>query len=137
MGICVGLQALFEGSEEDSNVPGLGLIPIQMKKFNASTKSVPHIGWNSAVNTISNNSDNRSFFGLNPGSKYYYVHSYAAPYKPGVLENDGWSVATATYQDEEFVGAVARGNIFAPQFHPEKSQKLGLRLIANFLHWRP
>ena len=133
MGICVGLQALFEGSEEDSNVPGLGLIPIQMKKFNASTKSVPHIGWNSAVNTISDNSNNQSFYGLNPGSKYYYVHSYAAPYKPGVLENNGWSVATATYKDEEFVGAVARGNIFATQFHPEKSGQAGLRTIRAFL----
>lgn len=133
MGICVGLQALFEGSEEDTNVPGLGLIPIQMKKFDSSTKSVPHIGWNSAISTVNGKSDSQSFYGLNPDSKYYYVHSYAAPYKPGVLENDGWSVATVTYKDEEFVGAVARENIFATQFHPEKSGQAGLRTIRAFL----
>ena len=134
MGICVGLQSLFDGSEEDPDVPGLGLIPMRMEKFNANTKSVPHIGWNSAVNTSSGAQGNQTFYGLNPDSKYYYVHTYAAPYKPGNLENEGWSVATATYKDEEFIGAVARGNIFATQFHPEKSGQAGLRTIRAFLN---
>ncbi|OJJ88033.1 imidazoleglycerol-phosphate synthase [Aspergillus glaucus CBS 516.65] len=134
MGICVGLQALFNGSEEDPDVPGMGLIPMRMKRFDATTKSVPHIGWNSAVNTSSGNSDNQTFYGLNPESKYYYVHSYAALYEAGILEKDGWSVATATYKDEEFIGAVARGNIFATQFHPEKSGQAGLRTLRAFLN---
>ncbi|KAF4278730.1 hypothetical protein KXX16_004200 [Aspergillus fumigatus] len=131
MGICVGLQALFEGSEEDPDTPGLGLIPQRMQKFNADTKSVPHIGWNSAMNTTS---ERQTFYGLNPNSKYYYVHSFAALYKAGVLENDGWSVATATYGEEEFIGAIARENIFATQFHPEKSGQAGLRTLRAFLN---
>lgn len=131
MGICVGLQALFGGSEEDVNVPGLGFIPIRMKRFNDNEKSVPHIGWNSAVNTSSR--DNQTFYGLIPSAKYYYVHSYAAPYEPDSLEDDGWSVATATYGDEKFIGAIARDNIFATQFHPEKSGEPGLRTIRAFL----
>lgn len=133
MGICVGLQALFSGSEEDPNVSGLGLIPMRMQRFKDDTKSVPHIGWNSATNTASS-SKNRTFYGLNPNDKYYYVHSYAARYEPDSLENNGWSIATATYGEEKFIGAIARDNIFATQFHPEKSGQAGLRTIRAFLN---
>lgn len=133
MGICVGLQALFQGSEEDPKVPGLGLIPMRIQQFDDKTKSVPHIGWNSAMNTELASKE-QSFYGLMPTSKYYYVHSYAAPYTPGVLEKDGWSIATATYGDEEFIGAVSRGNIFGTQFHPEKSGVAGLRALRAFLN---
>ncbi|KAL5333292.1 hypothetical protein BJX70DRAFT_381484 [Aspergillus crustosus] len=133
MGICVGLQALFEGSEEDPDVAGLGIIPVRMQKFNAATKSVPHIGWNSAMNTRFDSSGGQTFYGLNPSSKYYYVHSYAALYEPDILEQDGWLVATATYGEEQFIGAIARDNIFATQFHPEKSGQAGLRTISAFL----
>ena len=132
MGICVGLQALFSGSEEDPSVPGLGLIPIRMQRFNDDAKSVPHIGWNSAVKTCDGQS--QTFYGLSPSDKYYYVHSYAALYTPDSLENDGWSVATATYGEEKFIGAIARGNVFATQFHPEKSGFAGLRTIRAFLN---
>ncbi|KAF7517546.1 hypothetical protein PCG10_001124 [Penicillium crustosum] len=134
MGICVGLQALFQGSEEDNDVPGLGVIPMRIQKFDDTSKSVPHIGWNSAINTGSDGTKHESFYGLRPTSKYYYVHSYAAPYNPGVLESDGWSVATATYGEEEFIGAISRGNIFGAQFHPEKSGVAGLRAIRAFLN---
>lgn len=134
MGICVGLQALFQGSEEDDDVPGLGVIPMRIQKFNDTSKSVPHIGWNSAINTGCDDTKNQSFYGLRPTSKYYYVHSYAAHYKPGVLESAGWSVATATYGEEEFIGAISRGNIFGAQFHPEKSGVAGLRAIRAFLN---
>ena len=133
MGICVGLQALFQGSDEAPGAPGLGLIPMQIQKFDDTNKSVPHIGWNSAMNT-GTESKERSFYGLKPTSKYYYVHSYAALYKPGALETDGWSVATATYGEQEFIGAVSRGNIFGTQFHPEKSGTAGLRAIRAFLN---
>ncbi len=83
---------------------------------------MPHIGWNSA-STLSTNgtSETQSIYGMRPGSKYYYVHSFAVPYRPGELEKDGWTVATAKYGSEEFIGAIARDNILATQFHPEKS----------------
>lgn len=127
MGICVGLQALFEGSSENSSVPGLGVIKCKLDRFDDSSKSVPHIGWNSA------NTSDKQVYGLRPSSKYYYVHSYKVPYKKGELESQGWTVATARYGDEEFVGAVAKGNILATQFHPEKSGIAGLRVLKAFL----
>ncbi|OKL55735.1 Imidazole glycerol phosphate synthase hisHF [Talaromyces atroroseus] len=133
MGICVGLQALFEGSEEDPQISGLGLIPSRLRKFDDTVKSVPHIGWNSAIGSQFEGSAASNFYGLREESKYYYVHSYAAPYEAGVLEKQGWSVATAHYGEEEFIGAIARGNVFATQFHPEKSGQAGLRTIRAFL----
>ncbi|KAL8848524.1 MAG: hypothetical protein Q9221_006452 [Calogaya cf. arnoldii] len=133
LGICVGLQALFEGSEEDSDVPGLSLIPETLIRFDDRSKSVPHIGWNSAKVARAGHADPQSFYGLQDGSKYYYVHSYAVPYRDGVLEAAGWTVATAKYGDEEFVGAIGRRNVLATQFHPEKSGTAGLRLLKAFL----
>jgi glutamine amidotransferase/cyclase len=127
MAICVGLQALFEGSSESSAVPGLGLIKGHLDRFDDSSKAVPHIGWNSA------NTSDKQMYGLRPSSKYYYVHSYKVPYRQGELERQGWTVATARYGDEEFIGAVAKGNILATQFHPEKSGVAGLRVIKAFL----
>lgn len=127
LGICVGLQSLFEGSAENPAVPGLGIIKGHLDRFDDKTKAVPHIGWNSA-NTSSN-----EIYGLRPTSKYYYVHSYKVPYRKGELESQGWTVATAKYGDEEFVGAVAKGNVLITQFHPEKSGVAGLRVIKAFL----
>lgn len=127
MGICVGLQALFEGSAENPAVPGLGLIKGYLDRFDDSSKSVPHIGWNSA------NTSDREVYGMQPSSKYYYVHSYKVPYKAGELESQGWTVATARYGDEEFAGAVAKENVLLTQFHPEKSGAAGLRVIKAFL----
>jgi glutamine amidotransferase/cyclase len=134
MGICVGLQALFEGSAENPNVPGLGLIPGRLERFDDSDKSVPHIGWNSA-NTADKDglAKDQSLYGMRPDSKYYYVHSYAAFYQPGVLEKAGWSVATARYGTQDFVGAVAKDNVLVTQFHPEKSGAAGLRVLKAFL----
>ena len=127
MAICVGLQVLFEGSSEDSAVPGLGLIKGHLDRFDDSSKSVPHIGWNSA------NTSDKQVYGLRPSSKYYYIHAYKVPYRTGELESQGWKVATARYGNEEFVGAVAKGNILATQFHPEKSGFAGLRVLKAFL----
>lgn len=134
MGICVGIQALFEGSAEDPKTVGLGVAKGRLERFRNDDKSVPHIGWNSA-NTLSKAGDSEqySIYGMRPDSKYYYVHSYAVPYRPGELEKDGWTVATAKYGDEEFVGAIARDNILATQFHPEKSGAAGLRVLKAFL----
>ncbi|KAI9675618.1 MAG: Histidine biosynthesis bifunctional protein hisB [Caeruleum heppii] len=133
MGICVGLQALFEGSEEDTTVPGFGVAPGRLTRFDNSVKSVPHIGWNSANTASGGTSSTTSIYGLRPSSKYYYVHSYAVPYREGALERKGWEVATARYGDEEFVGAIAKENILATQFHPEKSGEAGLRVLKAFL----
>nr|POE78052.1 imidazole glycerol phosphate synthase hishf [Quercus suber] len=135
MGICVGLQALFEGSAESPNVPGLGVVKGRLERFDNSDKSVPHIGWNSA-NTISRtgSSEGQSIYGLRPDSKYYYVHSFAVPYRQGQLEAEGWTVATAHYGNEEFIGAVSKDNILATQFHPEKSGAAGQRVIKAFLN---
>ncbi|KYK60543.1 imidazole glycerol phosphate synthase hisHF [Drechmeria coniospora] len=127
MGVCVGLQALFEGSAEDPDVAGLGIIKGSLGRFDDSTKSVPHIGWNSA------NTGGRPMYDLRLDSKYYYVHTYNLPYVTGELESQGWTVATGTYGTETFVGAVAKGNVYATQFHPEKSGVAGLRTIRAFL----
>ena len=134
MAICVGLQALFEGSSEAPDVPGFGIVKGRLQRINNSDKSVPHIGWNSA-NTVSesDSAHPKSVYGLRPDSKYYYVHSYAVPYRPGELEKDGWTVATAKYGNEEFVGAIAKDNVLATQFHPEKSGAAGLRVLRAFL----
>lgn len=103
---------------------------------------MPCIGWNSASlvqnhgsASKSNEGDCRSsFYGLEDWRKYYYVHSYFAPYRPGCeLEKQGWTVATAKYGDEVYAGAIGKGNVFATQFHPEKSGEAGLRVIKAFL----
>ncbi|OAQ96326.1 hypothetical protein LLEC1_03730 [Akanthomyces lecanii] len=125
--VCVGLQALFQGSVEDRDVAGLGVIPSTLDRFSDADKPVPHIGWNSA------NTHGRAMYDLRAGSKYYYVHSYKCPYKPGELEDQGWTVATGTYGNETFIGAIAKGNIYATQFHPEKSGVAGLRTLRAFL----
>ena len=129
MGICVGLQALFSSSAEDPQCHGLSLVSGTLERFDDSSKAVPHIGWNNASCPT-----NPALYGLSPSSKYYYVHSYKYPYRRGELEADGWAVATATYGGETFVGAVAKGNILATQFHPEKSGVAGLRVIQAFLN---
>lgn len=133
MGICVGLQALFDGSAENTDVPGLGIIPGSLTRFDNVDKSVPHIGWNSARVIMDGASQHKSFYGLRNSSKYYYVHSYAVPYQPGLLEHKGWTVAIAKYGEEHFVGAIGRGSVFATQFHPEKSGIAGLRVLKAFL----
>lgn len=128
MGICVGMQALFEGSDESPDVPGLGLIPGIVKKFDSSDKSVPCIGWNSAV--VRDETDT-AIYGITPHAKYYYVHSYAR--KMDQKLGGGWSVATVKYGNEEYVGAIARENCLATQFHPEKSGQAGLKILEAFL----
>lgn len=127
MGICVGMQALFEGSDESLHQSGLGLVKGRLARFHEKTKSVPQIGWNSA-SIVSG----ESVYGLCRHSKYYYVHSYAAPYRRE--DWPGWYVATTTYGDEEYIGAIAKQNILATQFHPEKSGVAGLRVLEAFLN---
>ena len=115
-------------------MPGLGVISGRLERFDDSDKSVPHIGWNSA-STLSDDGDSspQSMYGLRPDSKYYYVHSYAVPYRKGQLEKLGFTVATARYGSEEFIGAIMKDHLLACQFHPEKSGAAGQRVLKAFL----
>ncbi len=128
MGVCVGLQALFEGSEENSEVPGLGIIPGRLQRFDDSDKSVPQHCWNSAKHCF------RAWprcepdlYGMRPDSKYYYVHSYAMMYEPGVLEKAGWQVATAATAPKSS-SAQSQRQRPRHQFH-QRSQSSSLRVL--------
>jgi glutamine amidotransferase len=125
LGICLGLQFLFEGSDEGVE-PGLGWVSGRIRRIDDSKGAkVPHMGWSE----VTCPRPSRLFAGLEPPIEFYFVHSFCAP-------NDGeaGSLASATcaYGDE-FVAAFERGNIFATQFHPEKSQLAGMKLLETFL----
>jgi imidazole glycerol-phosphate synthase len=122
LGICLGMQALFEESEEAPGVPGLGLFKGRVKRF-AIDRAVPHIGWNG----IKARQASPLFNGLRGEEKFYFVHSYhIAPQDPAVI-------LTATDYGYEFASAVQQGHIMGTQFHPEKSGTDGKRILANFL----
>lgn len=122
LGICLGMQILFESSEEAPGIPGLGAIKGSVPRFRGSMK-VPHMGWNS----IAIKKEGPMFRGISSGDSFYFVHSYyCAPSAPGV-------VATTTDYGDPFASSVEIENIFACQFHPEKSQAVGLKLLQNFL----
>jgi imidazole glycerol-phosphate synthase subunit HisH len=126
-GICVGYQILFDGSEEAPGVQGLGVVPGKVSRFlDEPGLKIPHMGWNSALAT---RGETKVWRGLGAEPYFYYVHSYfPAPADPAVV------VAETTYGNQTFAGAVEQGNLFACQFHPEKSQVAGIRLISNFLN---
>jgi len=124
LGICVALQAMYEGSEESPGVAGLGIIAGQVKRFSERNLSVPQIGWNG----IRLKKESKLFDGY-ANEKLYFVHSYHAPVSEAT--ND-WTLALTDY-GYEFVSAVEKGNVSAFQFHPEKSGKAGLKILDNFL----
>jgi imidazole glycerol-phosphate synthase subunit HisH len=133
LGICIGLQMLFDSSEE-GDVAGLGLMrgrvrrfPAQMRAENGDRLKVPHMGWNQ----VRQQRPHGLWSGIEDGSRFYFVHSYFP-----VTEEAGVVQGVSTY-GVPFTCAVARDNIFAVQFHPEKSQSAGLRLLANFIRWNP
>ncbi|MCB1076600.1 MAG: imidazole glycerol phosphate synthase subunit HisH [Verrucomicrobiae bacterium] len=123
-GICIGYQVLFEGSEEYPGIRGLGHFRGQVGRFPASELKVPHMGWNTVK---VRDSGDPVWRGLPVEPHLYFVHSYFP--KP---EDDAIIAATTNY-GVEFASAVRSGNIFATQFHPERSQSAGLRVIRNFL----
>jgi len=125
MGICLGLQLFFERSDESpNNVEGLGILPGQIVKFPETEGfKIPHMGWNS----ISINPKSRLFKGIPNESYVYFVHSY---YLQAKCEED---VAATTDYIVNVHAAVERGNIFATQFHPEKSGDVGLQILKNFV----
>lgn len=129
MGICVGLQTLFEKSEESPNMAGLGIIPGNVKLFNKddNNKAVPHMGWNK-VNCLKEGKDIN--YRINKDKVYYFIHSYAVPYNENIKE---WILSTTQYGNEIFISSIQRDNVFGTQFHPEKSGYAGLRLLKTFL----
>ena len=133
LGLCIGLQMLFESSEE-GDTPGLAVLPGKVRRFPAEVMrtapggplKVPHMGWNGVAT-----SGHALWDGIVSGARFYYVHSYYADTTDPAL------VAGTTTYAFPFTCAAARDNIFAVQFHPEKSQAAGLRLLANFVNWKP
>ncbi len=126
LGICIGLQMLFEHGEE-GDTPGLGLLPGRVPKFAVSGLKIPHMGWNQ----VRQARPHALWSGIADASRFYFVHSYYPQPADGAL-----TAGTCAY-GVSFTCAVARDNIFAVQFHPEKSQDSGLRLLSNFVQWRP
>jgi len=126
LGICIGVQMLFERAEE-GDTPGLGIIPGRVPRLRVSGLKIPHMGWNEVFQAR----PHPLWQGIASGSRYYFVHSYyPAPRDPAL------AAATCVY-GAPFTCAIARDNIFAVQFHPEKSQSAGLQLLSNFVNWRP
>lgn len=126
LGICVGLQILFDGSEESPGVRGLGLIRGLVKKIQAPGLKVPHMGWNSL--TIREPRQETDLFkGLGEKPYVYFVHSYHA------VPEDVSVITSVTEYGEQLTASVAKGNIQATQFHPEKSGDVGLHILKNFI----
>jgi glutamine amidotransferase len=131
-GVCVGMQMLFDMSEE-GNTPGLGVFPGRVERFRPAdaTIKIPHMGWNQ-VDFVSDNPVSSTLFnGIPSSERFYFVHSYyCAPNDPSI-------VAATTDYSGRFTAAVGRANIFATQFHPEKSHHAGLTVYKNFLKVNP
>ncbi|GAA5179226.1 imidazole glycerol phosphate synthase subunit HisH [Niveibacterium umoris] len=133
LGICVGMQMLFDHGDE-GDTAGLGLVAGEVPKFSATMQSedgahlkVPHMGWNEVEALY----PHPMFAGIAPNARFYFVHSYyCAP-------RDVADAVAQTRYGIAFTSAVARDNIFATQFHPEKSAAAGLQLLANFVSWMP
>jgi glutamine amidotransferase len=134
LGICIGLQMLFDRSEE-GDTPGLGLLPGRVRRFPAEKMvdaqgaklKVPHMGWSQVRQVVAH----PLWEGVPQGSRFYFVHSYfPEPVSRGLIAGE-------CVYGLPFTCAAARDNVFAVQFHPEKSDTMGLRLLANFLAWQP
>ncbi len=134
LGICVGLQMLF-GHAEEGDVMGLEILPGRVPRFpqaamvapDGTRLKVPHMGWNQVQQAEAH----PLWDGIDDAARFYFVHSYyVEPESPEVI-------AGSTHYGIPFTSAVARANIFAVQFHPEKSAQAGLRLLGNFMRWNP
>ncbi|MBP6902295.1 MAG: imidazole glycerol phosphate synthase subunit HisH [Burkholderiaceae bacterium] len=138
MGVCVGMQMLLDHSEEQ-DTPGLGLIAGQVRRFrlegqiqaDGSRYKVPQMGWNQVLQQSPDGQRHPVWAGVPDGAYFYFVHSFWAQ------PSDPRHSAGLTDYGQRFTSAVARDNIFATQFHPEKSAAHGLALYRNFLHWQP
>ena len=127
MGICLGLQALFDSSDESPGIPGLGIFPGTVKRFDLPRElKVPQIGWN-RINEVQ--PDCPMFDGIENGSFFYLVHSYY------VCPDNKSIVAGETEYGIDYCSCIWKDSVFATQFHPEKSQAAGLRMLRNFWDW--
>lgn len=134
LGLCIGLQLLFDHSEE-GDTPGLGILPGQVTRFPVAAMvdgegqrlKVPHMGWNEVMQSRAH----PMWVGIPSGERFYFVHSYF------VEPTDVDDVAATTDYPFTFASAAAKHWIFAVQFHPEKSDRMGLQLLSNFLRWCP
>jgi len=136
-GICLGMQWLFEGSDEAPDVPGLGVLPGRVVRLRGNAEErlkIPHVGWNGlnppcgperSAPLGQGGFRGRILADLEPGAHVYFTHSYAAPVTTDCV--------AATTHAETFSAVVERGNVFGVQFHPEKSSETGLQIIRNFL----
>lgn len=122
LGICLGLQLLFAGSEEDPGVPGLGILPGMVRKIVAPGLKIPHMGWNS----LDFHAPSPLFAGLPQAPYVYFVHSYHA------VPDDPALITASTDYGGSVTAAVGRGRLQAVQFHPEKSGAVGLQILRNF-----
>lgn len=123
-GICLGMQWLFEASDEAADVPGLGVLPGRVTRLRGNPEAglkIPHVGWNA----LDFRGSARILSGLEPRSHVYFTHSYAAPVTDACV--------AATTHGDTFAAVVERDNVFGVQFHPEKSSDAGLHIIRNFL----
>lgn len=128
LGLCLGLQVLFESSEENPGVPGLGVLPGVVRRFPAHhALKVPHMGWNQATRRPQGAALRSPAAAVPDGTYFYFVHSYFAV--PSRAED----IALETEHGVTFCSAVARDNLFACQFHPEKSQDAGAALLSAFI----
>ena len=135
LGICLGLQALYGSSEENRGTRGLDILKGRVRHFSshgqhqagvsAERLKIPHMGWN----TVSIVNDHPLWQGIDDGERFYFVHSYY------VESDDREQVAGECRYGHRFTAAAAHENLFATQFHPEKSQRAGLQLLKNFLRW--
>ena len=129
LGICLGTQIILEHSQENNGVKCLGLIPGDVKRFRSVNRynKIPQMGWNS-VKFLKNHP---LFEGIENNSEFYFVHSYyPAP------ADEKYTVAVTGYANVEFPSIIGNGNIIAVQFHPEKSGRVGLKLLENFSNWK-
>lgn len=124
LGICLGMQLLADASEEAPGVQGLGWIPGQVRKFTGKTLRLPHMGFSA----ISTDNANPLFETVRPSSdEFYFVHAYH------FVPDDPSHILARTFYGDYFTSAVQKGNIYGVQFHPEKSQSSGLKLISRFI----
>lgn len=126
MGICLGLQLFFEKSEENPGVEGLSVFKGSVRKFRSKTVKIPHMGWNDLKIV----KKHPLLEGIECGEYFYFVHSYFG--KPAVSQ---LALATCQYGREDFDAVIGNEHVFATQFHPEKSQEAGLRILKNFIRW--
>ena len=139
LGICVGMQALLERSEENGGVEGIGLLPGRVRFFGEDLcdkqglrLKVPHMGWNNVEQVI----DHPLWHGIENNSRFYFVHSYYVELEKSVEAAKGSSqLAGLSSYSLDFAAALSHNNLFATQFHPEKSHTNGLKLLKNFVSW--